>query len=66
VNQSASVSSGAVGLVLLDANGVQVYSRSLADNGTFSSGAGAAGSWTVRVTYSSADATVNFRVDKAN
>lgn len=66
VNQSASVGSGSASLVLLDANGAQVYSRSLADNGTFSSGAGAAGTWTVRVTYSAADATVNFRVDKAN
>jgi len=45
---------------------VQVYSRSLADNGTFSSSAGAAGTWTIRVTYSSVDATVNFRADKAN
>lgn len=66
VNQSASVASGSVSLVLLDANGVQVYSRSLADNGTYSSSAGAAGTWSVRVTYNSADATVNFRLDKAN
>jgi len=66
VNQSAAVSAGAVSLVLLDGNGVQVYSHSLADDGTFSTSAGAAGTWTVRVVYSSADATVNFRVDKAN
>jgi hypothetical protein len=66
VNQSAAVSAGAVTLVLQDANGVQVYSRSLAEDGTFSSSAGAAGTWSVRVVYSAADATVNFRVDKAN
>lgn len=66
VNQSASVSAGSATLVLLDANGAQVYSRSLADNGTFSSSAGAAGSWTVRVVYNSTNATVNFRADKAN
>jgi hypothetical protein len=66
VNQSAAVAAGSVSLVLRDANGVQVYSRSLADNGTFSSSAGAAGTWTVRVIYSGADATVNFRLDKAN
>ena len=36
------------------------------EGGTFSSSAGTAGSWTVRVVYSGADATVNFRVDKAN
>jgi hypothetical protein len=66
VNQSASVSAGSATLVLLDADGTQVYSRSLAEDGTFSSAAGTAGSWTVRVTYSSVDATVNFRADKAN
>jgi hypothetical protein len=66
VDQSASVASGSVSLALLDANGAQVYSRSLADNGTYSSSAGTAGIWTVRVTYNAADATVNFRVDKAN
>lgn len=66
VNQSAAVGAGSATLVLRDANGVQVYSRSLADNGTFSSSAGTAGTWTVRVTYSAANATVNFRLDKAN
>ncbi len=66
VNQSAAVSAGSATLVLRDANGVEVYSRSLADDGTFSSDAGTAGTWSVRVTYSGAAATVNFRLDKAN
>ena len=65
VNQSAAVTSCAVSLVLRDANGTQVYSRSLADNGTFVSGTGVPGIWTVQVSYSTADATVNFRVDMA-
>ena len=65
VNQSAAITSGAVSLVLRDANGTQVYSRSLADNGTFVSSAGVAGTWTVVVSYATADATVNFGVDKA-
>jgi hypothetical protein len=64
VNQAAAISSGTATLVIRDANGTQVYSRSLADNGTFVSTAGAAGTWTVSVTYASVDATVNFRVDK--
>ena len=51
-------------LVVLDADGEQVYTRSLAENGTFVTAAGAAGSWTIRVTYSAASATVNFRVQK--
>jgi hypothetical protein len=66
VNQSAAVSAGSATLVLRDANGAEVYSRSLADDGTFSSDAGTAGTWSVRVTYSGAEATVNFRLDKAN
>jgi hypothetical protein len=66
VNHSAAVAAGSATLVLRDANGLQVYSRSLADNGTFTSNAGTAGTWTVRVIYDAADATVNFRLDKAN
>ena len=65
VNQSAAITSGAVSLVLRDANGTQVYARSLGDNGTFVSSAGVAGTWTVLVSYATANATVNFRVDKA-
>lgn len=64
INQSASISAGSATLVLRDGNGVQVYSRSLADDGTFTSTAGAPGTWTVRVIYSDATATVNFRLDK--
>jgi hypothetical protein len=65
VNQATTVSSGSVTLVLLDANGTQVYSRSLADNGTFASATGQAGAWTIRVIYTGATASVvNFRAQK--
>jgi hypothetical protein len=66
INQSAAVAAGAAALDLRDANGVQVYARSLAENGTFASSPGTPGTWTVRVSYNAADATVNFRLDKAN
>jgi hypothetical protein len=65
VNQATTVTGGNAVLVLLDGDGTVVYSRSLADNGTFTSASGVSGSWTIRVTYSSASATVNFRVQKA-
>ena len=65
VNQATTVTGGTAMLVLLDADGTVVYSRSLADNGTFTSASGVPGSWTIRVTYSAASATVNFRVQKA-
>ena len=64
VNQSASITGGSVRLVILDATNVQVYSRSLADNGTFPTTAGTAGTWTIRVEYSNGSGTVNFRVQK--
>jgi hypothetical protein len=64
VNQATTVTGGTATLVILDANGVQVYSRSLADNGTFATASGVAGAWTIRVVYSNTSATVNFRVQK--
>jgi hypothetical protein len=64
VNQSPSNLSGSVSLVILDAAGTQVYSRSLVDNGTFTTTAGTAGNWTVRVRFSQASGAVNFRLQK--
>ena len=64
INQATTVTAGSMTLVFLDANGTQVYSRSLAENGTFVSTAGVAGAWRVRVVYNNASGTVNFRVQK--
>lgn len=64
VNQSPSNLSGTVSLVILDADGTQVYSRSLADNGTFPTTVGKAGNWTVRVRFEQASGAVNFRLQK--
>ena len=64
VNQSPSNLAGTVSLVILDANGTQVYSRSLADNGTFATTAGTAGNWTVRIHFSQASGAVNLRLQK--
>jgi hypothetical protein len=64
VNQSPSNLSGTVSLVILDANGTQVYARSLTDNGTFTTTSGGAGNWTVRVAFSQASGAVNFRLQK--
>jgi len=65
VNQSASISGGSATLVILDAGGTQVYSRSLSQNGTFVTTAGTTGLWTIRVVFSGTNGTVNFRSDKA-
>lgn len=66
VNQSTTINSGAIELVVLDANGAQVYSRTLADNGTYQTTAGASGNWTIRLTFTGGTGTVNFRVQRAN
>ena len=65
VNQSASISGGSATLIILDASGTQVYSRSLTANGTFVTTAGTTGLWTIRVVFSGTNGTVNFRSDKA-
>ena len=62
VNQSPSNLSGTVSLVVLDAVGTQVYSRSLAENGTFATTTGTTGNWTVRVHFANASGAVNFRL----
>ena len=64
VNQSPSGLSGTVSLIILDAAGTQVYSRSLTDNGTFVTTAGTAGNWKVRVQFSAARGSVNFTLQR--
>ena len=65
VNQATTLTAGTATVVLLDANGTQVYSSSLSNNGTFTSSVGTAGAWTVRVSYSAATSpSVNFRAQK--
>lgn len=65
VDQSTVLTSGSVTLVILDAAGTQVYSRSLSESGSFTTGVGQTGSWTIRVVYSGASASVvNFRAQR--
>ncbi len=65
INQACSITAGTATLTILDANGAQVYSASLANNGTFSSTSGASGAWTIKVVLSGVSGTLNFRVQKA-
>ena len=65
VNQAASIAAGSATLIIRDAGGTQVYSRSLSDNGTFSTTAGTSGTWTIRVVFTGTSGTINFRSDKA-
>lgn len=64
VNQATSLSAGTARLVIRDAQGTEVYRRSLTDNGTFQTSAGTAGRWRIRVEIAEASGAVNFRVQR--
>jgi hypothetical protein len=49
-------------LFILDGAGTQVYQRSLAENGTFTTTAGVPGNWTVRVRLEDVSGAVTLRV----
>ena len=64
VNQSAALSGGTAQLTITDSRGTQLYSRSLTENGTFVTTQGQTGSWQLRVVFTDASGTLNFRVQK--
>jgi hypothetical protein len=64
VNQATTVSSGSAVLTISDSTGAQLYSQSLAANGTFGMVKGIHGHWTVKVQFTNYSGTVNFRVQK--
>ncbi len=65
INQACSITGGTATLTLLDANGTQVYSASLANNGTFqTSPAGVSGAWTIKIVLTGVNGTLNFRAQK--
>lgn len=63
VNQSSALEGGTAMLRVTDGQGVEVYLRSLSENGTFRTDAGSAGDWTVTVTLSEASGSANFRLE---
>ena len=64
VDQSCEITGGGALLVVSDANGTQVYSRDLAEIGSFATDTGAAGAWKIRVVFSGSSGTFYFRVRK--
>lgn len=64
VNQASSVTAGSVTLRIYDDDDREVYSRSLTENGSFATGSGTTGTWTILVVFADASGTVNFRVEK--
>ncbi len=64
INQACSITAGLATIVIRDSSGALVYSADLAANGTFTSTAGTTGNWTITVTLSGVNGTLNFRVQK--
>ena len=65
VDQSGSITGGSATLTIRDAQGTQVYSSSLATTGSFTTGAGQTGAWTIELVVTDVSGTLNFRVQKA-
>ena len=65
VNQASSITKGSATLTIRDPQDTLVYTRNLAENGTFVTNAGVAGTWKIQVTLSGLDGTINFRVQKS-
>ena len=62
VNKSCSISGGSASLTIEDAAGTQVFSGDLAVNGTVTTTAGTAGTWTITVEMKGVSGALNFRV----
>ncbi len=64
VNQATTVTGGQAILTIRDANGNVVYRGDLVNNGTFTTGSGTTGTWTITLSLSNYTGTLNFRVQK--
>lgn len=64
INQATTLTAGTLTLRVQDASGAEVYSRSLAENGTFQTTTGTAGDWTITLTAQAYSGTVNFRAQR--
>lgn len=64
VMQAPNVLTGAATLFIADGSGAQVYQRSLAENGTFTTTTGVPGTWTVRLKFQEASGDATFHLTK--
>lgn len=64
VDHSTVVNEGSAVIVVLDADGTQVYSSGLKASANESTSAGTPGTWSVGVSFSNYSGTANFRLEK--
>jgi hypothetical protein len=64
VDQSPTALLGNATVFVTDSRGVQVYQRSLAENGSFVTTTGVPGTWTIRLRFSDASGDVALQLQK--
>ena len=64
VDQSPTALLGDATVFVTDAKGVQVYQRSLAENGSFTTTAGVPGTWTIRLRFNDATGDVAVQLNR--
>jgi hypothetical protein len=64
INQSGSISAGSATLTINDADGTEIYRADLSETGTFITSAGKAGNWSISLSLSGFDGTLNFSSEK--
>lgn len=64
VDHSTTTTAGSARLVVLDADGTQVYDRELVPSLNEQTAVGATGDWTVRLVLTDFSGTLNFRLQK--
>ena len=64
VAQTPTALLGGATVFVTDAKGVQVYQRSLAENGSFTTSAGVPGTWTIRLHFADAPGDVAVQLAK--
>ena len=64
IDQSANLTEGTATVSLRDSTGALLYSKNLAEAGTFDSDAGLAGGWAIRLDMNGVSGRFNFRIRK--
>ena len=64
VSQNPTALLGDATVFVTDAKGVQVYQRSLAENGSFTTNPGVPGTWTIRLRFNDATGDVAVQLNK--
>ena len=65
VEQTSSIIAGTATVTILDAGRTPIYTSDLATNGTFTTGGGAIGNWSIKIVFTKFTGSPSVRVQKA-